>query len=430
MKILIITDVLWRNDNGVGNSYTNIFGGMKDVEIANICCQEGASENDVSSACFQISESSLIRNIKNRSLSSGKVEDRSEASAEPAQVGGGLSSKIKKSRLQIFFWIRDMIWTLGKWQSAELDSFIDGFAPDLIFAQLQDKLYQNKLVGYVKKRTQKPLMLYVWDDVYSLRQFRLSPLYWIDRFMQRRSIRQLARQCSILYTISAEQKDEYAKSLNVRTELLFKGRDFSETRPVKEPQVPLRMLYTGNLYSGRYKTIARLCNELKIINKDEIKITLDVYSATPLSDREIGALNINGISRFCGKVSEAEVQQIQNEADILLHIEPFTLKGSLLCRLSFSTKLVDYFHKKKCIFAVGSPRCSSMKYLKRYDAAIAAESYDEMRAGLRSLAENTALAAEYAQKAWDCGVKYHRIEDIQGRLLCDFEETVNESCTD
>lgn len=430
IRVLVLTDTIWRNDNGVGNSYSNIFHGMKDVEIANICCQTGVSQNNVSSYCFQISEGSLIANLINRSVPSGRVEVKAEASNITVTPETGALRIIKRSRLQIFFWLRDMIWSLGRWKSPEFNAFIDEFKPDLIFAQMQDKMYLNDLVRYVQKYTGKPLMLYVWDDVYSMMQFSLSPLYWIDRLMQRRSIRKLVKQCSILYTISKEQAEEYAHALKKRTSLLYKGRDFAEQPEQGDLNRPMKLIYTGNLYSGRYKTLVRLCKDLQEINKDGSKAVIDIYSATPLSSREINTLNISGTSAFCGKISEAEVQQIQSEADILLHIEPFTLKGSLLCRLSFSTKLVDYFHKRKCIFAVGSGVCSSMKYLKRYDAAITAESYDEMRDKLKSLINNPETVREYADKAWDCGAQNHKIEDIRNRLLKDFGEVINEGCTD
>ena len=425
-----MTDVIWRNDNGVGNSYSNIFQGMKDVEIANICCQAGVSQNTVSSCCFQISEGSLIANLKNANVPSGKVEVKKEESNITTTTETGIFKIIKRSRLQLFFWIRNMIWMLGRWKSPELNEFIDEFKPDLIFAQMQDKMYLNKLVRYVQKYTGKPLMLYAWDDVYSMRQFSLSPLYWIDLLMQRHSIKKLVSQCSILYTISKEQAEEYARTLKKRTALLYKGRDFAKPPEYGELTRPLKLIYTGNLYSGRYKTLVRLCKDLQEINKDGSKAVVDIYSGTPLSDKEISALNISGTSAFCGRISEEEVQKLQSEADILLHIEPFTLKGSLLCRLSFSTKLVDYFHKRKCIFAVGSGVCSSMKYLKRNDAAVTAESYDEMRDKLKSLINNSETVREYADKAWDCGARNHRIEDIQNKLLKDFGEVIDEGCTD
>ena len=237
MKVLVITDVLWRDDNGVGNSYSNIFNGLEGVTFANICCQMGKSDNGVSSSCFQISEGSLVRNLKNKNCPTGIVEDFSlEQSSEGKQ--GKFISIIKRSRLQLFFWLRNFIWKIGRWKSKELDKFIEDFNPDIIFAQLQDKVYLNNLVRYVVKKTGKPLCLYAWDDVYSLKQHSFSPLFWIDRFMQRKSIRRVVKQCSILYTICEEQKIEYAKTLKANTKLLYKGYDFIENPEKNKEFVP------------------------------------------------------------------------------------------------------------------------------------------------------------------------------------------------
>ena len=115
------------------------------------------------------------------------------------------------------------------------------------------------------------------------------------------------------------------------------------------------------------------------------------------------------------------MQVLQKDADILLHIEPFSLKGSLLCRVSFSTKLVDYFYNKKCIFAVGHKRCSSMKYLQRFDAAIVAEEKGQIQEKLEALLHAQEMKDVYAKKAWECGQKNHQIADIQNELFKDFK---------
>ncbi|MBQ3020232.1 MAG: glycosyltransferase [Clostridia bacterium] len=424
MRILVVTDVLWRDDNGVGNSYSNIFKNFPDAEIANICCQQGVSNNRISSKCFQISEISILRNLKSATNPSGAVEKETIEVSEKGKKSN-LFSFIKKSRLQIFFWLRNCIWKFGRWKSVELKKFIDDFQPDLIFAQLQDKMYLNNLVSYVQHYTGKPLCLYAWDDVYSLKQFSLSPLFWIDRFMQRRSIRKVVKQSQILYTISEAQKMEYAKSLKVRTELLYKGYLFEDEpqfndKPEDTAKV-LRILYTGNLYSGRYITLHHVCEALKKINLGGKKAKLFIYSATNLSEKQIARLNVEGSSYFMGKISEQEVQKLQKDADILLHLEPFSLKGSLLCRLSFSTKLVDYFYNAKCIFAVGHKRCSSMQYLKKFNAAVVTEDIDEIEQKLRELIENQDVQKEYARNAWMCGRQNHQIEDIQNKLVSDFK---------
>ena len=424
MKVLVVTNVLWRNDNGVGNSYSNIFAGMDNVEFANVCCQEGVSQNNVSKKCFQISESSLISNLRNKTIPSG----HEEVLGGDGKSGGGnrLFTIIKRSRLQIFFWLRNLIWKVGKWQSRELNQFIDEFNPDLIFAQVQDCMYLNDLIVYIQEYTKKPLILYAWDDVYSMKQFSLSPLFWIDRLMQRKSLRNLVNHSKILYTISKEQKEEYKKLLKKDTDILYKGYDFCEKPASDGMNSPIKMLYTGNLYSGRCKTLEKLCCELSRINKDGVKVRLDVYSGTPLTKKQKNAINIANTSRFLGSISEEEVQEKQKKADVLLHIEPFSLKGKLLCRLSFSTKLVDYFNNHKCIFAVGDKVCSSMKYLKRYDGAIVSESIKEMRKNINRIVENKELISEYADKAWECGRKNHRISEIQERLYGDMMKVCRE----
>lgn len=428
MRILIITDALWRTDNGVGNSYSNIFKGMKDVKIYNICCQEGVSDNDVSSGCFQISESRLISNLLDRRIPSGIREERicSDAVKYNYSKSNNFIGIIKRSRLQILFWIRNLIWSVGDWKNEELTKFIDEVNPDLIFAQIQDKMYLNDLIEFIQTYTGKPLVSYVWDDVYSLRQFSLSPLFWVDRILQRKSIRRLMKRCDLLYTISKEQKEEYSKAFGVKTRLLYKGKHFID-RPLvlkKQDQV-VKIVYTGNLYSGRYETILNICKKLHSCNSKQLKGQIYIYSATNLSKRQIEKLNIANSSFFMGRVPESEVEKIQMDADVLLHVEPFSLKGSLMCRLSFSTKLVDYFYHSKCIFAIGSYRCASMRYLKENDAAIVAYDLKEAAIQLENLLNNTSIIEEYSAKAWHCGCENHQIEDIQNGMIDDFNSILS-----
>lgn len=423
MKVLVVTDVLWRNDNGVGNSYSNIFANMRDVTVANICCQAGASDNSVCTACFQISEAGLLQNLLHPQLDTGRREDPAQPKAETKESSAFVW--IKRSRLQVFLWMRELIWQLGRWKSDALKAFIDDFKPDIVFAQLQDKRYLNRLACFVAEYANVPLVAYAWDDIYSLRQFSLSPLFWIDRLMQRRSIRKLAKKASILYTICQEQKEEYERTLKVRTELLYKGYPFTNRPESKPVASPIRLLYTGNLYSGRYKTLLHLCKTLSKNASHLPAVTLDIYSATPLTSKEIAALNTPNISAFHGKISESQVQKLQTEADVLLHIEPFSRKGSLLCRLSFSTKLVDYFHHGKCIFAVGPVRCASIQYLQKHRAAVVTTSLEEAEQKLLDLLKNPEKISQYGQNAWRCGEENHRIATIQDRLLASMKELIS-----
>ena len=130
---------------------------------------------------------------------------------------------------------------------------------------------------------------------------------------------------------------------------------------------------------------------------------------------------------FHGRISNEEVKNVQAAADILLHVENFSLKDKLTTRLSFSTKLVDYFYQGKCIFAVGPKDVASIDYLMKNDAAVVATNEKEIYEKLKMLVENPDIIREYGDKAWDCGKRNHKIDKIQKMLYEDFERVIHEN---
>lgn len=438
MKILLITETLLRNDNNVGNSYSNIFSEMENVKIDHICCQQGESQSDIIERSYQISERQIIQNIFHRSIQVGAVEEvGKECSRHSLEKKSSpkISGVVRKTynlmrifRFQIFFWIRDAIWGTGRWKSKQLREYLNEVKPDIIFAQLQDRIYLNKLIVYVKDYLKVPMVLYTWDDVYSLKQFSFSPFWWIDRFMQRRKIRSVVKRCDRIYTISKEQADEYEGYFHKKCRILYKGYQFhGDTPAIVCPSYPIKMVYTGNLYGGRLKTITLLCKEIHKLNHAGIKIQLYIYSATPLLKRQVKHLNLEKSTFFCGQITSEEVKRVQKTADILLHVEDFGTKGSLSTRLSFSTKIVDYFLEKKCIVAIGAERCSSIKYVERNDSAIIINNKHKIFQTLQEIADNPQIIGMYAQKAWDCGKRNHEIEQIQKKLYEDLNSVVVQS---
>lgn len=73
MRILIVSNSPWRNDNSFGNSFSNIFQGMGDIEIANVYLKYGVPDNDIVSVYYQITEKSLLNNLRNKKNKSGRV---------------------------------------------------------------------------------------------------------------------------------------------------------------------------------------------------------------------------------------------------------------------------------------------------------------------------------------------------------------------
>lgn len=423
MRILVLSSTPWSRNNSFGNSYSNIFEGIPNVEVANIACRPGMPTSCLVKRYFQITEKSLLKNLKNKKFPAGTEIEMDQQSIDTAYTENIKARSFgQKNRWQILFWARDLIWRLGRWNCPQLREFVDSFQPDLIFQPVYYSSYLNDMAQFLKSYTGKPMIGYISDDCYTLKQFSLSPLYWIDRLYKRRKVKKTIEQCELLYVISDVQKAEYEKIFTPDCKILTKCADFSESeKPAfKEPGAVLKMVYAGNVSKGRYQILAEITRVIQRLNEDTKKYQLDIYTLSNLTEKQ--RRNLSGES-VClhPPVSYEEIRKIQQDADILIHAEGFSLKERLAVHQSFSTKIVDFLEMNRCIFAVGSDYCASIQYFLKNGCGAVATSRDEICKAMKTLHENRHLLENYAQQAWECGKNNHNKAKIQSMVLQDMQ---------
>jgi hypothetical protein len=424
VKVLILSNSEWDDGNSFGSSFSNIFGNNEKLELANIYCRSGKPNTRSCTHFFQISEKLLLRNLLNFQNPPGLIiEQSSSANHAPDIIAAKqllLINFMRMRRWIVFFWLREIIWFFGRWKSVELKKFITEFEPDLIFLPIYYSGYLNKIGIFLKYFSNKPMVGYISDDCYTLRQFSLSPLYWIDRLIKRIWVKKAIDECQILFVISDIQKHDYDKIFRKDCKILFKGGVFSGPAPVNTTlNKPLQLIYTGNIGTGRYKTLAKIGDALDKINNNGIKAILNIFSQTPMSNNMKSELLSKKSIIFHGSVSQNLIKEIQSKGDILVHAESFRLKDRLEVRHSFSTKIVDYFQIARCVFAVGWKESASIKYLIKNDAALVATNNTEIEINLNRLIDHPEVISDYALKAWNCGKSNHQIHLIQSSLVND-----------
>jgi len=424
MKVLVFSSTAWSEDNSFGNSYSNIFDGM-ELKFANVYCRPEQPKNKFDMVFFQITEKRLIRNLRDRSIPTGIQVFPSEANAVELNSREQRSfDKARKARWQVLFWGRDLLWKIGRWKSRQLREFLDEFKPDLIFQPIYFSGYLNDIAQYIHEYTGAPMIGYVTDDCYTLRQFRLSPLYWIDRIVKRRKVKKTVKQCDLLYVISEIQKNEYEKIFKIPCKVLTKCADFQKPAPVwTEPKETVKLLYAGNLGVGRWKSLGMVADAVQRLRSEGMSAQLDIYSATPLTNEMKKALCVDG-SVCHGAVAYEKIVELQQSADIMLHVEGMSLKNRLEVHQSFSTKLVDFFAMGKCVLAVGPADVASIDHMIRHDAAVTAHTAEEVYQKLKALLENPEDILKYGEKAYACGAKCHEKERIQAMLVEDLSKSV------
>lgn len=175
---------------------------------------------------------------------------------------------------------------------------------------------------------------------------------------------------------------------------------------------------------SEYEKKSALEHKIHEINKaSEKKLKMAIYTLSPITDEMRATLDVPDESFLKGAIPSAKVTEVMDDADILVHVEPVEKAKLENCRLSFSTKIVDYLYKGKCVLAVGGQN-ASMQYLKDNNAAIVVDDLSKLKFALKQLVDNPEKITEYSSKAWECGKENHDIRKIQDMIWCDFNSVL------
>ncbi len=418
-KVLVVTINAWRDNTGI-NTLINFFKHWDKDRLAQIYTRSDIPSTSVCDEFFQISENAVIKSVIKRNIKTGKrvYNDFTQTSTPDVDKNSIEERKkyafFRKHRSEVFKFAREIMWQLGKWKTKELDEFLDSCDADIIFIPVYAYAYMGNLQNYIIKRLNKPVVTYIADDVYFYKQVKGNPIFYLNRYFQRRAVRRIMAHNKKLFVIAPKLKEVFDKEFNTNSSILAKGIDFDEYRfTEKEVNTPIRLVYTGKTNIGRWQSLSIIAKAIAKLNADEKKMELLIYTKDELTNKVSKALNIDGASRVMGGISMDEVMKVQKDADIVVFAECMQWKYKDIAWLSFSTKLTDYMSNGKCILAVGTKDIAPIEYLKENDSALIACNEEEVYNVLKRVYENSEIIKKYAQYAYDCGVKNHSQDIVE-----------------
>lgn len=411
MRVLIISDVPWRDDNSVGNTFSNIFENFNGVEFANLYCKAGMPDSKIVQNFYQITEKQLIlkflgKKSKEKVINSAEVLNKKEQK---------FYDVLRTLRFQSFFLIRELIWKIGNWKSEELSSFLNDFKADIVFSFCLDSVYYNNLVEYCNNNSKSKLVLFLADDVYAIQ--KRNPIYLIYKLFSRSRIRRLIKKSDLVYGASPQLCEEYSKTFNKEMSPLYKVCN-NVVRSKLTVNQPIKITYTGNLYYGRLETLSLIAQALKEINSNGTRIMLDIYTSGLTNSKMYSMLNIKGSTRLLGSITYDKVKEILQESDIVLHVESFKQNEIKKTRLSFSTKIVDCMQSGSCLLAVGPLETASISLLNNYKIAqvISSNQVEVIKESILNLVNNTEIITKTAAEMHNFASKNHSVQSINKNL--------------
>ena len=412
MRVLVLSNIEWSDNNAFGNTMSNLFANIKDVEVASLYRRSSKPNNSVCKKYYKISYTSIIKNFFNKEKigeyfeTPKPLETKTDITSEKKAIG--LIHKLKLNKLVYF--VEDVLFATKKWENNKFKSFITKYNPNVLFLFARVNKIQNLFIKTILKYVPNcKVVVFAADDIYGA-----SP--------NKKILKEQFELATKIYAITPSLKKEYENIFDCPIDILTKGCNFS--LPVIKKENPVKtIVYAGNLLYGRDNTLINLANAINNHNQEnENKLYLKVYSPTLIDDTVKNALNINGASEFCGAKPFLEIVEILNKADLVLQVESFDKAQQKIVKHSFSTKITDCMQSGSVLFAIGPKEVASMQAANDIDGAFAAFSVEEISGAIKQIAK--ADLYESALKTREYAKEHFGIDKIQEKLVKDFNEII------
>ena len=416
-KILIISGIPFRDDFNLGKTLLTLFSKFAPEELAQLYFSPQTPNVKQCSNYYQINEKQLIQSFF------GLYQKRCGREIKAKDIVGQYvvaelnpSSIVALRKFILIPILRDLLWLVSKWNSKKLNSWLDENRPSVIFAVLPGSVRSCKIIEYVAKRCECPVVLFVTDDYYNDPELNPSSLRrWYFRWLQR-SIDKMAIHAKNVVGCSELAAREFGEKYHIPYEAFFtpSGAEYvamPEKQQTEEKPVIFR--YFGNLGLERWKPLASLGKAIVDYNQGEQKAILEVYSNLMYPDA-IAQLDIPNGCVFKGWVHGEEYMKLLQDADVAVHVESFSEEMCRRTRLSISTKIADYLGAGKCIIAIGRADLASIQHIN--EVACVVNDISKIEDTVKKLAENVSFRQNLSTKARILAQKQHDINVISLRV--------------
>lgn len=407
MRILVITRNAWDDTNAIGNTISNFFDGIDNIEFANIYFRSSQPNNVVCKNYYRVTEKDILKNWcfpqkmgKSFKVNSTEKRESSKSSRNERKI----IRFIQKYGLHAAYKFSDYLWYSERWINKNLDDFIEDFSPDIIFSFVKSAPQYYLTVKHLREKFNIPLLSWVADDEY-------SELLKNGEHNKIKNLQYILKESSVIKGCSEEICDYYGNVFGCSMTPLYKGCDFKF--PIKESVGnPIKMVYAGNLLYGRLEIISKISDIIEKYSSTVQSVSFDIYSNTLLTASEIQEKFENKLStHYKGRQDYSIIQEQLAKADIVLHVESFENDQILKTKYSFSTKIIDALQSGSVLLAVGPEEVASIRYIQKIPGAYVISNIETINDELECVFGESCEYVDRAKKIRRYAEEYHNGEE-------------------
>ncbi len=422
MRILVVSNIEWADDNAFGNTISNWFSNMPDIEFASIYRRHSKPNNNICNKYYCITPLSIIKYYFTPKFIGDEFSiDKTIKYTNEVECINNKNKFEKKIihcfnhlGLSILPFIENFLFNTKKWENDKFINFVKRFKPDIVFSFITSSKAGFLIAKAVREIVPRcKLIGFIADDVYGV----------LNDDSKKKIIEVYIHSVDKLYGISEILVENYSKMFNVKIDTLYKGCTFDKDIIPKNNSIKT-IVYAGNLHYGRLETLVELVKCIVEHNKkNNIKLELNIYTNEILNNEQKACINIWGASRLYGARPYSEIKEIMDKADMTLHAESFKDDYIKVVRYSFSTKIIDCLQSSSVLLAIGPANIASIDFAKKVPRAFVVTDLADIAVILEQITSEDLY--KRSQKMRRFAIDNFNIKNIQKKLLFDFTELIN-----
>lgn len=406
MRVLVVSHNVFSKTENMGKTLSAYFKSFGVDELAQFYIHSEIPTVDLCENYYRITDKDIIKSVITRK--SGQIFNKSDIQTDKnnSRTDTGTTAKIyqkARKRTPVIYFLRNLFWSFGCWNTKKLKKWLDNFNPDAVFLASGDYSFIYKIAFKIAKEKKISLFVSCMDDYYfnNKNSKTVSGRLYHRGFMKQ--VNKTMAYASAIFSICDKMTEDYAMLFGKPVFTLHTGTEIKE--PLNSSKTG-RISYIGNLGYGRDKqlvSIGRALLAAKSANKPE---AVDVYSSECRPEILKNLTAENGIN-FRGQISAEQVRKVMGESMLLIHTESFddTIRKSV--SYSVSTKIADSLASGTCLLAYGPNEVASISYLINNKSAYCITSEEKLISGIEEIMENSSLREEIAKNAVTLAHKNH-----------------------
>lgn len=406
-RVLVVSHNVFSASGNMGKTMMRMLAGLSPDNLAQLYFHQEIPTQSCCLRYFRITDSNVLRSLFTRRAEYRVFEaaDIDESASQSRTDTGNLAKiyQFSRRRTPLIYFLRDLMWKLGKWNTPALLEWVRSFSPDVIFFAAGDYAFPYRIALRLSALLHIPVVMWCADDFY-IEPLRHGPLL---RRMQCRRLVKLAekiiRRSGTVITISDMMQRDYARLFQVPTETV---RISGEPNPYALPEESRSgIVYVGNLGINRITPLVSLGRALKEAAIAGFE-TIHVYSGeqNPAILQQI--TEENGLT-YCGRIPAQEVGRVLGTSKFIIFTEAFDRSSICRTKYSLSTKIAESLWSGACILAYGPSEIASIDYLRQFHSAYILKDAGGLPDAVLRLCADSSEYRYYTRSAGSLAKRFH-----------------------